>query len=354
MRILIWGTGENAEKYLKTKETDQADLVGFIESQPSKGETRCKLEKGGGNVFAPDEVKELDYDFILVCVWPEQFINEIAETCMQTGILDSRVVFMRNIRGMTLQRDRFIYYNKYQNDTEIKKCFPVFWSQFMEHGKPDTDRVLTARTNEDVLQDSLIYTKEFKDYTNDYFRYRTFEFVAQEIKNRNAKGAVAEAGVSVGTFSRLINRVFHDRTLYMFDTFDSFDRQEFEEDISSASSREEFYEMYRGIDVEAVLESMPCRENCKIRKGLFPDTTAGLEKMAYAFVSIDMDLEKSIYHGLTYFYPRLSPGGAIFLHDYRCYDLQGVRKAVERFEEEYGRLYKVPIADRGGTLVIVK
>ena len=42
MRILIWGTGENAEKYLKTKETDQADLVGFIESQPSKGEIRCK------------------------------------------------------------------------------------------------------------------------------------------------------------------------------------------------------------------------------------------------------------------------------------------------------------------------
>ena len=49
-----------------------------------------------------------------------------------------------------------------------------------------------------------------------------------------------------------------------------------------------------------------------IKKGLFPDTTIGLENNTYAFVSIDVDLEKSIYNSLEYFYPRLNCGGGNF------------------------------------------
>ena len=67
-----------------------------------------------------------------------------------------------------------------------------------------------------------------------------------------------------------------------------------------------------------------------------------------------MDFEASIYEGLCYFYPRLSRGGYIFLHDYNS-SLYGVEHAVERYEKDHQILLpKVPLCDANGTLVIVK
>lgn len=351
MKVLIWGTGENARKYLKEKEVGAKDIIGFIESNPKSSEFQC--EWGGYKVYAPVDIKKMEYDFILVCVWNEKNVNEIASTCVYLDIMDSRIVFMRNIRGRTLSVDDYIYYNEYQDNKKIKEVFPIFGNKFIEPINADT-KVFSARTNEDILNNSLLQTPDFHDYTSDYFRYRTFEFVAEQIKNRGIEGDVAEVGVARGTFSKLINAVFHDRNLYMFDTFDSFDRQEWENDISTASKNEGFYNLYKGINVEDVIKIMPHKKKCIVKKGLFPNTTAGLENNTYAFVSIDVDLEKSIYNALDYFYPRLNQGGFIFVHDYRCWDLEGVKRAVQRYEKEHGRFYKVPIADRGGTLIIMK
>ena len=140
----------------------------------------------------------------------------------------------------------------------------------------------------------------------------------------------------------------------MFDTFESFDRQEFCNDPSSAVSDEKFYEMFKDTSIEKVLGIMPYRERCVIRKGFFPETAAGLEDETFAFVSIDVDLESPIYNSLEFFYPRLQKGGILFIHDYTCHSLSGVRKAVSRYEKENGPLLKVPIADNGGTLIVLK
>ncbi len=58
----------------------------------------------------------------------------------------------------------------------------------------------------------------FEDYIFDYFRYRTFELAAREIKNRKVKGNVAEVGVFKGQFSRLINEIFPEKTLYLLNS----------------------------------------------------------------------------------------------------------------------------------------
>lgn len=268
------------------------------------------------------------------------------ETCIKFDLLDNRAILIRNIRCVTAEGDDCCY-NRYQDNEKIRRIFPVFSRLFLER-KAESDKVFSARTNEDVLHNSLLQTPDFRDYTRDYFRYRTFEFAADEIKWNSVAGDVAEVGVSTGTFSRLINAVFPDRTLYLFDTFDSFDRKELEEDISIASRNEDFYDSYKNIDVESVIKSMPHQEKCVVKKGLFPGTAAGLEENTYAFVSIDVDLEKSIYNVLEYFYPRLSPGGYLFVHDYRCHDLEGVKRAVLQYEAEHGKIYKTPIADRRG------
>lgn len=352
MNVLIWGTGENAKKYLDRGELKPEEIVGFIESRPAVSEFPNKSGRKY-KVFKPDDIKWFIYDFILVCVWKEEAVDEIFDICMRLEILDDRIVFMRNVRGISLQGDRPVYYNKYQDDVRIKEVFPVFWKELMQ--KTDTAlKVVTARTIEDMLGNSLLQTTDFHDYTVDYFRYRTFEFVAQEIKERGVAGDVAEVGVAWGTFSRLINAVFSDRSLYMFDTFDSFDRKEFDSDSAAATDSEDFFNDYKNISVEDVIKSMPYKDKCMIRQGLFPDTAAGLEDLTFAFVSIDVDLEKSIYNSLVYFYPRLNPGGVLFVHDYRCQNLEGVKRAVSRYEEECGAFCKVPIADRSGTLIIMK
>ena len=79
----------------------------------------------------------------------------------------------------------------------------------------------------------------------------------------------------------------------------------------------------------------------------------GLED-SFAFVSLDMDFEDSIYDGMEYFYPRLSEGGYIFVHDYNS-DLRGVERAIDRYESKLGKtICKMPLCDANGTLVITK
>ena len=356
MKILIWGTGENTRNYLNTGEIKPEELIGLIETNPAKAEFSEKIAETlwHKKIYRPDEISGLDYDYILVCIFPPTFVEEIANTCERLNILDHRIIFMRNIRGVAFpQADRFLFYNGEQDDEKVRHDFPVFAGQFL-YQFPCENLVLSLRNNDDVLHDSALEKPGFEDYTFDYFRYRTFELAAREIKNRKVKGNVAEVGVFKGQFSRLINEIFPEKTLYLFDTFESFDRQEFCNDPSSAVSDEKFYEMFKDTSIEKVLGIMPYRERCVIRKGFFPETAAGLEDETFAFVSIDVDLESPIYNSLEFFYPSLQKGGILFIHDYTCHSLSGVRKAVSRYEKENGPLLKVPIADNGGTLIVLK
>ena len=103
------------------------------------------------------------------------------------------------------------------------------------------------------------------------------------------------------------------------------------------------------------MEKMAFPDQCIVKKGLFPDTAVGLDHERYAFVSIDVDFEKSMLEGLRYFYPRVNTGGAIFVHDFNSSSLEGVRIAVDTYQKEIGNiLCKVPLADQCGTLVIIK
>ena len=76
---------------------------------------------------------------------------------------------------------------------------------------------------------------------------------------------------------------------------------------------------------------MRYRENVIIKKGLFPASAKEIDEK-FAFVSLDMDLFNPIFEGLEFFWPKMSPGGVIFVHDYDCWD--GVTKAVMKFSSE--------------------
>ena len=68
---------------------------------------------------------------------------------------------------------------------------------------------------------------------------------------------------------------------------------------------------------------------------------------------MDVDLYAPTLAGLEYFVPRMSPGGAIFLHDYNSMQFEGVRLAVRTYEEAHGALNLLPLSDLHGTAVLL-
>jgi hypothetical protein len=202
-----------------------------------------------------------------------------------------------------------------------------------------------------------VLSDESNVYQIDYSRYRIFELCADEIMHSDLKGSVAEVGVFRGGFSRIISKKFKTKKLYLFDTFESFNEEEYKRDSDVYSQDGMVFDekFFTSTSVDLVLKNMYYPENCIIKKGYFPETARGMENEKFCFVSIDVDLYDPIYNSLEYFYPRLVKGGYLFIHEYNQQHFPGVKDAVRKYEKNLGlKLSKVPLADFGGTLVVTK
>ncbi|MDO4489659.1 MAG: TylF/MycF/NovP-related O-methyltransferase [Lachnospiraceae bacterium] len=225
------------------------------------------------------------------------------------------------------------------------------------------DLVLTGvideeRTEELILQfRSLGYTGEFLTLRSLYLhldiRSSVLLRLATRIHDLKIQGVVAELGVYKGDLARKLNALFPDRDLYLFDTFEGFSCNdidiETEKDCSKAAEGD-----FSDTSVELVRSRMPHPQQVVFRKGYFPDTAVGLEDTTFALVSLDADLYAPILAGLRFFWPRLSKGGMILLHDYGNQRFHGARQAVEAFENENGTIALVPLCDLHGSAVLIK
>jgi O-methyltransferase len=199
---------------------------------------------------------------------------------------------------------------------------------------------------------SLCYKTDHKilPVNLDQVRHSSLVLCSEEIKRNNVNGNVAEVGVYKGDFAKRLNIVFGDRKLYLFDTFEGFSSEDvqFEQKNNFSTGKQDFSDT----SIEVVRSKMKHPENCVFMKGKFPETAAGLEE-EFCFVSLDADLYLPIYEGLKYFYPRLSPRGYIFIHDFNNEEYAGAREAVSQFCSEQ-RIGFTPIPDIGGTAIITK
>lgn len=173
------------------------------------------------------------------------------------------------------------------------------------------------------------------------------EKIAQLFERKTIPGAVAELGVYRGDFARVINEIFPDRKLYLFDTFEGFPEEDMQYEIENNLLKTEVGKL-SNTSVDFVLGRMPHPEQCVIKQGYFPDTAVGLEEK-FAFVNIDVDLYKPILAGLEYFWPRMADGGYILVHDYFSYSYDGTKKAIEEFAEKYN----IGFAPIGDTLSVI-
>lgn len=193
-------------------------------------------------------------------------------------------------------------------------------------------------------------------------RLNALQNVAFELERKNIKGNVAELGVYRGEFAKHINKVFSERTIHLFDTFEGFPIQDINEEnkISLMSDLNYVAEGHLSdTSVDLVMSKMVFPNKVIIHKGYFPETAKNLKSSEmFAFVSIDVDLYRPVYEGLNYFYERLTTGGGvIFLHDYYGDEFPNVISAFDKFcnvQLEKGINVKyVPIGD-GCSLGIVK
>ena len=185
-------------------------------------------------------------------------------------------------------------------------------------------------------------------------RLSALRLLAVEMNKRNIGGAIAELGVYQGAFAAELNRLFPERKIYLFDTFEGFKERDLElepENCGRKAKKGDFSDT----SMEMVRKALPKPEQAIFVPGYFPDSIKTLEKDPgeFALVSLDTDLYEPTYQGLKYFYPRLSVGGAFLIHDYNSVQFQGVGMAVQRFCRE-NRLYLVPLMDLHGTAVMIK
>jgi O-methyltransferase len=184
---------------------------------------------------------------------------------------------------------------------------------------------------------------------DDFCRMMSLRLAAERIIKKDIPGAIAELGVYRGELAAILNRLFPARTLYLFDTFEGFSNKDLSDGQEESHSHAAVGD-FKDTSLDMVLSRMAHPEKIVVRKGYFPATTEGLEDR-FALVSLDVDLYMPTLAGLHYFYPRLSRGGCIFVHDYNNRRFNGVRSAVEEFLDVSGAPL-VQLPDFAGTAVI--
>lgn len=155
--------------------------------------------------------------------------------------------------------------------------------------------------------------------------------------------AVAELGVFRGEFAKEINKIFSDRILYLFDSFEGFSARDCQIEIDQGYTDQNRVGYFSDTSEQLVMDKMKYPDNCRLYKGFFPDSAKGIDEQ-FCFVSLDADLYTPTLEGLNFFYPRLVKGGVILVHDYFSKSFYGVKDAVKRYCSKNQITY-TPIGD---------
>ena len=183
-------------------------------------------------------------------------------------------------------------------------------------------------------------------------RIATMRLLAEQIRDEQIPGAVAELGVFRGEFAALINAAFPDRVIHLFDTFEGFPAEDVEIERAQGLSNAQAGDFWE-TSQEYVEQQLPHREKAVIHKGYFPDTFLPCAEERFAFVSIDADLYAPTAAALALFWERLSPGGVLLIHDVNSTQFTGTGKAVQEFCRERA-LLPMPVCDLHGSAVLRK
>jgi O-methyltransferase len=222
-----------------------------------------------------------------------------------------------------------------------KNYFPVEWKNACREG----------RVSEELIRLEKNYS--------DKVRFFNWWFQVERLKRDGVPGDFAELGVYKGESAKILHRMDPSRSFHLFDTFEGFRA----EDLSGETGEAATYTTRNFADtsLELARRTIGGNDNVIFHPGWFPSSAPSLSPSpnwgrdgvgAYALVNLDADLYAPTSAALEYFYPLLSPGGVIIIHDYN-YKWPGIKKAVDEFVKKIsGTMVMVP--DMEGSVMILK
>lgn len=316
MGIYVWGTGCGAAELME-RGFPAERITAFVDSFPGSREFL------GKPVLLPEELPVSDCDLLIVTI---RHADAVAERCAHLGLPVRRCLYLKD---SVVLSDR--------NAASESTAKALLGEELLQKLLP-RQRLIPQP---EQLRDSRLSPQELG---SDYARLATLELLCRRLEQ--VPGAAAELGVYRGSFARCINHLLPRRTLYLFDSFQGF--------APDSGAGAAFQAAHENTSVAQVLEALPYPEQAVLKPGFFPESLNGLEDR-FCLVSLDVDFETATLEGLRYFWPRLSPGGYLMLHDWGHPGLPGVAKALEQYQQELGvSLPAVPLPDLGGTLVLCK
>ncbi|HLZ14885.1 MAG TPA: TylF/MycF/NovP-related O-methyltransferase [Candidatus Saccharimonadales bacterium] len=151
------------------------------------------------------------------------------------------------------------------------------------------------------------------------------------ILRHNVPGDVVEFGCYVGTTSLFIRRLLgSQKVLHVYDSFAGLPPKS-SQDASAAGA--DFTAGKLSVNKKELLQQFRAANLAPpvIHKGWFEDLTPADVPDRIAFAFLDGDFYHSILTSLKLVWPRLQPGGAVLIDDYKRPELPGVERAVADF-----------------------
>ncbi len=185
---------------------------------------------------------------------------------------------------------------------------------------------------------------------SDKTRFFGWWLQVERLRRDKIPGDFAEVGVYRGESAGILHRMDPDRKFHLFDTFEGFPHTDLaiEQGESAAYTTHHFADTHE----RSVLKKIGGNGNVIVHKGHFPETATKVADARFALVNLDADLYLPTKAALDFFYPRMVPGGVLFIHDHN-HRWEGIKRAVKEFSDEQG-LFPVFMPDPDSTAVLVK
>ena len=192
--------------------------------------------------------------------------------------------------------------------------------------RPDSDvrykqHPEVAALSEKWIKDNLI------NNAGDLPRLYALILNIKQVLNDNIIGDMAELGVYRGNSAAFLAYYArtYNRAVLLFDTFEGFDQRDLVGVDESKSTEFEDTSLH---DVRNLVGD----KDVKFIQGRFPESIPpDLYTSRFCLAHIDCDLYEPAKAGLEFFYPRLSSGGLLIVHDYANPYWGGIKRAVDEY-----------------------
>ena len=247
LRVIIYGTGAIANFLTEYINYSNVDIVAYADSYQYGTEIK------GIKVISDQEISKQEFDYVI-----------IAFSSVNKGL--------ENLLSMGINRDSIIAYTPMTDNEYYDKLFSICNENLRSYLN---DKIIGDIFNLESIKYHLCAMHTYKNSSDiierDYVREQTLLLIAEEIKRKKLKGDVAELGVYRGEFSKKINQLFPDKTLYLFDTFEGFNVIDIEKDVTLLNESTEQIK-FKDTTEKMVLDKMVYPQKCVTKKGYFPDT----------------------------------------------------------------------------------